>query len=70
MATDPKSPKPWYKSKTIWLNTLTAAVATLVTLGDQSIISDSPTASGIVLGAVSVLNIALRIITVAPIGGE
>ena len=70
MANDSKSPKRWYKSKTIWLNTLTAAIATLVTLGDQSIISDSPRASGVVLGALSVLNIALRIITVAPIGGE
>jgi hypothetical protein len=70
MANDPKSPKPWFKSKTIWVNTLTAAIATLVTLGDQSIISDSPRASGVVLGALSVLNIALRIVSVAPIGGE
>jgi hypothetical protein len=70
MSNNPKSPKPWYKSKTIWLNGLTAVIATLVTLGDQSIISDSPTASGVVLGALSVLNVALRIVTVAPIGNE
>jgi hypothetical protein len=70
MATDPKSPKPWYESRMIWLNTLTAAVAVLVTLGDQSIISDSPKASGAILGAISVLNVVLRFITVAPIGKE
>jgi hypothetical protein len=62
--------KSWWQSKTIWINAITALTATLTVLGGQQIVSDHPAASAAIVAALGGLNIALRIITVLPIGGE
>ena len=62
--------KSWWQSKTIWVNAITAATATLTVLGGQQIVQEYPKASAAIVAALGVLNIALRVITVLPIGGE
>jgi len=62
------SKKPWWTSKTIWLNTITAAVATLTALQGQAIVGEYPKAAAAVVAVLGVLNIGLRLITVLPIG--
>ena len=55
--------KPWYTSRTIWLNLLGATVAVVSALLGQSIIQEHP---GLAAGLVVVLNIAnvaLRLVT-------
>jgi hypothetical protein len=65
-----KTKKVWWKSKTIWINAITAATATLTVLGGQQIVVDHPAIAAGLVAALGGLNIALRIITVLPIGGE
>lgn len=64
------SSKSWWQSKTIWINAITAATATLAALGGQQIVTDHPTLAAGIVAALGGLNIVLRIITVLPIGGE
>ena len=60
--------KTWYASKTIWLNTITALIAVATTLQSQSIIAEYPQASAAIVATLAVLNVALRIVSVLPIG--
>jgi hypothetical protein len=62
--------KSWWQSKTIWINAITAATATLTVLGGQQIVAENPKAAAAIVAVLGGLNIALRIITVLPIGGE
>ena len=62
--------KPWWQSKTIWVNAITATTATLTVLGGQQIVIDHPALAAAIVAALGGLNIVLRIITVLPIGGE
>ena len=62
--------KSWWKSKTIWINAITALTATLTVLGGQQIVVEHPQASAAIVAVLGGLNVALRIITVLPIGGE
>jgi hypothetical protein len=62
--------KSWWQSKTIWVNAITAATATLTVLGGQQIVVDHPAIAAGIVAAIGGLNIVLRIITVLPIGGE
>jgi|GEM_PF-1520463 len=64
----PQKQKAWWMSKTIWLNSLTAAIATLTVLQGQAIVSEYPKAAAALVAGLSVLNIGLRLITVLPIG--
>lgn len=65
-----KSTKAWYQSKTIWVNAITAATATLTVLAGQQIVTDHPAIAAAIVAALGGLNIALRVITVLPIGGK
>ena len=65
-----KQKKVWWQSKTIWINAITAATAALTVLGGQQIVIDRPAIAAGLVAALGGLNIALRIITVLPIGGE
>ena len=65
-----KQKKAWWQSKTIWVNAITAAVGTLTALNGQAIVQEYPKASAAIVAALGVLNVALRVITVLPIGGE
>lgn len=62
------SSKPFWKSKIIILNTLSAGIAVLTALQGQAIIQGYPRASAVVVAGLSGLNIALRIVTYLPIG--
>ena len=61
--------KKWWQSKTVIVNALSAGVAVLTTLQGQAIVAEYPKATAIVVAALSGLNIALRFVTVLPIGG-
>jgi hypothetical protein len=61
--------KAWWKSKTIWVNALSAGVAVLTALQGQAIVQDYPRASAAVVAGLGVLNIGLRIITYLPLEG-
>lgn len=61
--------KKWWQSKTVIVNGLTAAAAVLATLQGQAIIAENPKATAAIVAAVSAVNIALRFVTVLPIGG-
>jgi hypothetical protein len=52
--------KPWWESKTVWINSLTLIVLLLTTLADLDIPADWEKA---VLGIVALLNVLLRFIT-------
>lgn len=60
--------KSWWKSKTILLNGITAAIAVLTALQGQAIIQDYPKATAAIVAGLSGLNIAMRIVTALPIG--
>ena len=64
-----KSTKAWYQSKTIWVNAITAATATLTVLAGQQIVVEHPRASAAIVAALGALNIGLRLVTLLPIGG-
>ncbi len=62
--------KSWWQSKTIWINAITAITATLTVLGGQQIVAEHPRASAAIVAVLGGLNVAMRLITVLPIGGE
>jgi hypothetical protein len=66
--TPPKvASKSWLKSKTIWLNGIAAGIAVLTTLqGQELVITHPDLAAGLVV-AISIANIALRVVTVLPL---
>lgn len=59
--------KPWYTSKTIWLNVISAILAIVGAL--QTSIPITPTIASAFAGTVTVLNIVLRLLSGAPITG-
>jgi hypothetical protein len=59
--------KSWWQSKTIWINAITAATATLTVLGGQQIVTDHPAIAAGLVAALGVLNVALRLITCLPV---
>ena len=61
--------KSWYKSKTIWVNAITAGIATLTALQGQAIIAEYPKAAAALVAGIAALNVGLRIITFLPLGG-
>ena len=55
--------KPWYLSRTIWANVITAVVAILGVVAGQDFITSHPEwVSGLVLAS-SILNVILRFVT-------
>ena len=62
-----KQKKAWWQSKTIWINAITAATATLTVLGGQQIVVEHPQASAAIVAALGALNVALRLITSLPV---
>jgi len=62
--------KKWWQSKTIWINAITAATATLTVLAGQQIVTDHPAIAAGLVAVLGGLNVALRLVTLLPIGGE
>jgi len=64
----PPKTKPWYLSKTVLVNLLTAAVAVTTALAGQQIVADNPSLAASLTAAIAGLNVVLRFITVLPLG--
>lgn len=63
----PANPKPWYKSKTLWLQALTIAAAALTALAGQTLIAEHPILAPLTLAILAAINAALRCITEKPL---
>lgn len=61
------SPKPWYKSKTIWLNVVTVLIVALTAISREMNLTAAQLE--IIAVVVAVLNIALRVIRDRPLAG-
>ena len=61
--------KNWWKSKTIWVNVISAGIAVVTAAAGTDLVQTHPQAAAIAGAALAGLNIALRFITVLPIGG-
>lgn len=61
--------KPWYRSKTLWVNIAVGSAAVLAYVaGDQFPIPLNEQALGWIIFAQSIVNAGLRLITNKPIG--
>ena len=58
------TPKPWYQSKTLWVNILTLLV---MILGTVSQWPEFSAYTGQIAGALAIVNIALRFLTDRPV---
>lgn len=65
--TDKKQPKPWWESKTIWLNLAAGVLAVADTATEALRPVLPPEAMGGILAAVAVANVVLRAITGQPV---
>lgn len=62
--------KPWFESKTLWLNGLTIVALAVTQLSSNAVIMQHHPRVCIALGSLlAVLNIVLRLITTKPIAG-
>ena len=59
--------KPWWRSKTIVINTLTAGIAVITALQGQQIVAEHPQLAAGLVVAISIANIALRAVTLLPL---
>jgi len=55
--------KPWYKSRTMVVNILTAAVAVLTLASQEDLLLENPRMAGYVTIGLAVANVALRLVT-------
>ena len=60
-------PKPWYRSKTIWLNVVTVLIVSLTAISRE--MGLTATQLEIIAVIVAVLNILLRVLTDRPLAG-
>jgi hypothetical protein len=61
------TPKPWYTSKLIWVNLITAAISMLAALQGAELIKEFPHSVAVVGFIIAFLNIILRLITNQPV---
>lgn len=55
--------KPWWKSRTMVVNILTAAVAVLTLASQENLLLENPRIAGYVTIGLAVANVALRLVT-------
>lgn len=60
-------PKPIWRSRTFWVNALTAAVAALGALAGHEWIAQNPKLVGWIVFGIGVLGALLRLITTQPV---
>ena len=61
--------KPMIRSKTFWVNVITAVAGVLTTLGGSELIQDNPQMAGITATVIAVVNVFLRLVTKGPVSG-
>lgn len=59
--------KPIVKSKTFWVNLITAVAGVLTTLGGSELVQDNPEVAGIAATVLGVVNVVLRLVTKDPV---
>lgn len=55
--------KPWYLSKTVWVNVLTLIVAILGLLAGNDLIAQHPQVVAAIASSVAAINVLLRFLT-------
>ena len=55
--------KPWWKSRTMVVNILTAAVAVITLVSQEELLLENPRIAGYVTIGLAVANVALRLVT-------
>lgn len=64
----PTDKKPWYRSRTLWVNVPSAVAAMLLALNGHDLIRESPQVAAITASLLFWLNSYLRVVTTLPIG--
>ncbi len=59
--------KSMFRSKTFWINAITAVAGVLTTLGGSELIQDNPQVAGIAATVIGVVNVILRLVTKEPV---
>lgn len=59
--------KPWYLSKTVWINLLTTTLGVMGYLSGSELISANPGLVAALIAASGVLNVILRLVTAVPV---
>lgn len=62
--------KAWFTSKTLIINTLTLAASLLTVAAGSDLVAQYPRAAAGIAAGLSAINIALRFLTVMPIGDK
>jgi len=62
--------KAWFTSKTVILNTLTLAASILTVAAGSDLVAQYPKAAALIAAGLSAVNIALRFVTIMPIGDK
>lgn len=64
------SKKPWYKSKTVWVNGASFVAATIAAWTNEPIVQQNPQIALKLTGILAALNLVMRFVTDKPIGKE
>jgi hypothetical protein len=59
--------KPWYQSKTVWVNVISAIIAIVMALAGQDFIKNNPQLVSLAVLVLAVLNAVLRWVTTLPL---
>lgn len=59
--------KPWFLSKTVWVNLLTTTLGVMAYLSGSSFISGNPGLVAALVAGSGVLNVILRLVTAVPV---
>lgn len=60
--------KKWYQSKTLWVNVLTLVAGTVGYIAGHDLIADHSSVVALLVAIQGGVNVALRFVTVKPIG--
>jgi hypothetical protein len=66
-STTPVVSKPWFLSKTVWVNLISTTLGVMAYLSGGSFISGNPGLVAALVAAQGVLNVILRLVTAVPV---
>jgi len=59
--------KPWYLSKTVWVNLVSTTLGVMAYLSGSDLVSQNPGLVAALVAAQGVLNVILRLVTIVPV---